>query len=257
MKVNDIEQFLSEVFPKENALDYDNVGLIAGDREKVVSAILVSLDLTSKSIAAAKECGANLIVTHHPILFGGIKALTMDDYVGRTLVELIKSGISVISCHTNLDLTDEFGNLAIAELLGAADARHLDGAVCGVVYELNSAEPVTLKQYCRKVAGDLKCSGIITINDPQNKVNKVFIQGGSFDEDSVRALIRDGVDTVISGEIKHHVCVGLGQMGINTIIAGHSATEQAYLPKMAKVLSEKFPGIDITVNYNNEVSSIL
>ena len=257
MKVNDIEQFLSEVFPKENALDYDNVGLIAGDREKVVSAILVSLDLTSKSIAAAKECGANLIVTHHPIIFGGIKALTMDDYVGRTLVELIKSGISVISCHTNLDLTDEFGNLAIAELLGAADARHLDGAVCGVVYELNSAEPVTLKQYCRKVAGDLKCSGIITINDPQNKVNKVFIQGGSFDEDSVRALIRDGVDTVISGEIKHHVCVGLGQMGINTIIAGHSATEQAYLPKMAKVLSEKFPGIDITVNYNNEVSSIL
>lgn len=257
MKVNDIEQFLSEVFPKENALDYDNVGLIAGDREKVVSAILVSLDLTSKSIAAAKECGANLIVTHHPIIFGGIKALTMDDYVGRTLVELIKSGISVISCHTNLDLTDEFGNLAIAELLGASDARHLDGAVCGVVYELNSAEPVTLKQYCRKVAGDLKCSGIITINDPQNKVNKVFIQGGSFDEDSVRALIRDGVDTVISGEIKHHVCVGLGQMGINTIIAGHSATEQAYLPKMAKVLSEKFPGIDITVNYNNEVSSIL
>ena len=198
MKVNDIEQFLSEVFPKENALDYDNVGLIAGDREKVVSAILVSLDLTSKSIAAAKECGANLIVTHHPIIFGGIKALTMDDYVGRTLVELIKSGISVISCHTNLDLTDEFGNLAIAELLGAADARHLDGAVCGVVYELNSAEPVTLKQYCRKVAGDLKCSGIITINDPQNKVNKVFIQGGSFDEDSVRALIRDGVDTGIS-----------------------------------------------------------
>ena len=257
MKVNDIEQFLSEVFPKENALDYDNVGLIAGDRDKVVSAILVSLDLTSKSIAAAKECGANLIVTHHPIIFGGIKALTMDDYVGRTLVELIKSGISVISCHTNLDLTDEFGNLAIAELLGATDAKHLDGAVCGVVYELNSSEPVTLKQYCRKVADDLKCSGIITINDPQNKVNKVFIQGGSFDEDSVHALIREGVDTVISGEIKHHVCVGLGQMGINTIIAGHSATEQAYLPKMAKVLSEKFPGIDITVNYNNEVSSIL
>ena len=257
MKVNDIEQFLSEVFPKENALDYDNVGLIAGDRDKVVSAILVSLDLTSKSIAAAKECGANLIVTHHPIIFGGIKALTMDDYVGRTLVELIKSGISVISCHTNLDLTDEFGNLAIAGLLGATDAKHLDGAVCGVVYELNSSEPVTLKQYCRKVADDLKCSGIITINDPQNKVNKVFIQGGSFDEDSVHALIREGVDTVISGEIKHHVCVGLGQMGINTIIAGHSATEQAYLPKMAKVLSEKFPGIDITVNYNNEVSSIL
>ena len=257
MNVNDIESYLNEVFPQENALEYDNVGLIAGDREKVVSAIVVSLDLTSKAIAAAKSCGANLIVTHHPIIFGGIKALTMDDYVGRTLVELIKSGISVISCHTNLDLTDEFGNLAIAEMLGVTDAKHLDGAVCGVVYELNTNAPVTLREYCKKIASDLKCSGLITINDPQNIVNKVFIQGGSFDEDSVDVILKNKVDTVISGEIKHHICVGLGQMGVNTIIAGHSATEQAYLPKMAKMLSEKFPGIDITVNYNNEVSSIL
>ena len=257
MQVNDIEMYLNEVFPKENALDYDNVGLIAGNREKVVSAILVSLDLTSKAIAAAKECGANLIVTHHPIIFGGIKALTMDDYVGRTLVELINSGISVISCHTNLDLTDEFGNLAIAEALGVNYAKHLDGSVCGVFYEIGSEEPVTLKEYCKTIAEGLKCSGIITINDPQNKVKKVFIQGGSFDEDSVDAILKAGIDTVVSGEIKHHVCVGLGQMGINTVIAGHSATEQAYLPKMAKLLSEKFKGIDITVNYNNEVSSIL
>ena len=257
MNVNDIELYLNEVFPQENALEYDNVGLIAGDREKVVSAIIVSLDLTSKAIAAAKASGANLIVTHHPIIFGGIKALTMDDYVGRTLVELIKSGISVISCHTNLDLTDEFGNLAIAEMLGVTDAKHLDGAVCGVYYELNSNEPVTLKQYCQKIASDLKCSGLITINDPQNRVNKVFVQGGSFDEDSVGVILKNNIDTVISGEIKHHICVGLGQMGVNTIIAGHSATEQAYLPKMAKLLSEKYPGIDITVNYNNEVSSIL
>jgi dinuclear metal center YbgI/SA1388 family protein len=257
MQVNDIDKYLSEVFPPENALDYDNVGLIAGNRDKVVSAILVSLDLTSKAIQAAKACGANLIVTHHPIIFGGIKALTMDDYVGRTLVELVHSGISVISCHTNLDMTDEFGNLAIADLLGAKDAKHLDGSVCGVVYEIDSEETVTLKDYCRKVANDLKCSGIITINDPQNKVRKVFIQGGAFDEDSVDAILKNGIDTVVSGEIKHHICVGLGQMGVNTIIAGHSATEQAYLPKMAKLLSEKFPGIDITVNYNNEVSSIL
>ena len=257
MKVNDIESFLSEVFPKENAMDYDNVGLISGDREKVVSAILVSLDLTSKSIAAAKEAGANLIVTHHPIIFGGIKALTMDDYVGRTLVELIRSGISVVSCHTNLDLTDEFGNLAIAEKLGAEDAKHLDGSVCGVVYELNTSDRITLKQYCKHVADSLGCSGIITINNPENYVNKIFVQGGSFDEDSVDALLKNGVDTVISGEIKHHICVGLEQMGINTIIAGHSATEQVYLPKIKNLLSEKFPGIEITVNYNNEVSSIL
>ena len=114
MKVSDVVSFLNGIFPPENALDYDNVGLIAGDRNQEVTGIVVSLDLTSKAIESAKSSGANLIVTHHPIIFGGISNLTADDYVGRTLIELIKSGMSVISCHTNLDLTEEFGDLAIA-----------------------------------------------------------------------------------------------------------------------------------------------
>ena len=255
MKVNDIESYLNEVFPPENALSYDNVGLIAGDRDKVVSAIVVSLDLTGKAIACAKSSGANLIVTHHPIIFGGIKSLTMDDYVGKTLVELIQSGLSVISCHTNLDLTGEFGDLAIAEKLEAVSPKHLEGSVCGVVFELENES--TVKEYSSWVCERLGSSGIITINDPESRVKKIFVQGGAFDEDSMEVVIKSGVDTVISGEIKHHICVGLEQMGVNTIIAGHSATEQAYLPKMEKLLSEKFPGINITVNYNNEVSSIL
>ena len=255
MNVNDLEIFLNEAFPVENALDYDNVGLIAGDRNKIVTAILVSLDLTDKAIEAAKEVGANVIVTHHPIIFGGIKRLTLDDCTGKTLIKLVQSGISVIACHTNLDLTDEFGNLAIASKLGAEEPKRLEGAVCGVAYEL--PEDMKLKDYCRKVVSDLGTSGVITINNPENKVRNVFVQGGAFDEDSLEAVIKGGVDTVLSGEIKHHICVGLEQMGINSIIAGHSATEQAYLPKIKQMLSEKYPGISITVNYNNEVSSIL
>ena len=255
MNVNDLELFLNGTFPVENALSYDNVGLIAGDRNKIVTAILVSLDLTDKAIEAAKEVGANVIVTHHPIIFGGIKRLTLDDCTGKTLIKLVQSGISVIACHTNLDLTDEFGNLAIASKLGAEEPKRLEGSVCGVLYELPM--DMKLNAYCRKVVADLGSSGVITINNPDNTVRKVFIQGGSFDEDSLEAVIKAGVDTVVSGEIKHHICVGLEQMGINTIIAGHSATEQAYLPKIKQMLSEKYPGISITVNYNNEVSSIL
>ena len=171
------------------------------------------------------------------------------------MIKLVQSGISVIACHTNLDLTDEFGNLAIASKLGAEEPKRMEGAVCGVVYELPM--DMKLNDYCRKVVSDLGTSGIITINNPENKVRKVFVQGGAFDEDSIETVIKGGVDTVLSGEIKHHICVGLEQMGINTIIAGHSATEQAYLPKIKQLLSEQYPGISITVNYNNEVSSIL
>lgn len=255
MNVYDIEQYLNSRFPVDNALDYDNVGLIAGDRDKVVSAIVISLDLTDKAIEEARNSGANLIITHHPVIFGGIKTLTMDDATGRTLVSLIKSGISVIACHTNLDLTDEFGNLAIADKLGAVEPEAVEGVTCGVVFELE--EETTLKDYCSLVVEKLGSSGVITINNPENIVKKIFVQGGAFDENSIDGVIKCGADTVISGEIKHHICVGLEQMGINTVIAGHSATEQAYLPKMKQLLSEKYPGITITVNYNNEVSSIL
>ena len=257
MRISDVESFLNGKFPPENALEYDNVGLIAGDRGSEVTGIVVSLDLTSKAVVAAKNAGANLIVTHHPIIFGGINNLTTDDYVGRTLIELIKSGMSVISCHTNLDLTEEFGDLAIAEKLGIYNAKPLDGAVCGVVFDLNYNNRITLKDYCKEVALGLGTSGIITINNPDNYVSKVFVQGGAFDEGSVPAIIKSGVDTVLSGEIKHHVCVELEEYGINTVIAGHSATEQIYLEKLKGMLSEKFPSLKFIVNYNNEKASVI
>ena len=78
MRISDVESFLNGKFPPENALEYDNVGLIAGDRNSEVTGIVVSLDLTSKAIVAAKNAGANLIVTHHPIIFGGINNLTTE-----------------------------------------------------------------------------------------------------------------------------------------------------------------------------------
>ena len=85
----------------------------------------------------------------------------------------------------------------------------------------------------------------------------MFVQGGAFDEDSVPAIIAAGCDTVVSGEIKHHVTVMLEELGINSIIAGHSATEQVYLPKLAKLLSDQFPQIKFIVNNNNESASVI
>ena len=151
-------------------------------------------------------------------------------------------------------MTDEYGNLAIAKALGADDAKHLEGTGCGVVFETKEE---SLHEFVLKVRKALKASGIITINDPSNKVKKVFAQGGAFDEDSIPAILANGVDTVVSGEIKHHVCVELEECGVNSVIAGHSATEQIYLEKLRETLSEKFPSIKFIVNYNNEKASVI
>lgn len=254
MKISDVTGYLDECFPRENAMDYDNVGVLAGDPDKAVTACVLSLDLTRKAVEFARQSGADLIVTHHPVIFGGIKTLNVETYKGRILTNLIRSGISCYACHTNLDMTDEFGNLAIADALGAESPVHLEGTSCGTVFEQDEE---SLKDFAFRVRQALGASGIITINDPGNKVKKVLVQGGAFDEDSIPAVISSGVDTVLSGEIKHHICVELEEYGINTVIAGHSATEQIYLEKLREKLSERFPSLKFIVNYNNEKASVI
>ncbi len=253
MKIRDITNFLDGQFPRESALDYDNPGLIAGDYERTATGCIISLDCTSKAIEAARKNGLNLIITHHPLIFGGIENVSADNTTGRLIQQLIRSDISCFACHTNLDLTGEFGNLAIAEAIGVSDAVHLDGTVCGVVFECDE----NVRSLAKRLSEGLRTSGVITINDPNNKVTKVFIQGGAFDEESIPAIAASGCDTVVSGEIKHHLTVMLEEMGINTIIAGHSATEQVYLPKIAKMLTEQFPQMKFIVNNNNESASVI
>ena len=254
MTISEVTGFLDQCFPRENAMEYDNVGMLAGDPDRAVTACVLSLDLTAKAIDCARKSGADLIITHHPIIFGGINTLSTETYKGRLLTNLIRSGISCYACHTNLDMTDEFGNLAIASALGAEEPTHLAGTECGIIYEIKQE---TLREFAEKTKKALGASGIITINNPDNKVSKVFVQGGAFDEDSIPAIVRSGADTVLSGEIKHHVCVELEECGINTVIAGHSATEQIYLPKLREKLSQQFPSLNFIVNYNNEKASVI
>ncbi|MBP5262463.1 MAG: Nif3-like dinuclear metal center hexameric protein [Clostridiales bacterium] len=250
--VDDIALFLEEVFPLENSEDYDNCGLITGDRSQPVKRCILSLDTTGKAVKCAVDNKADMIITHHPLIFGGILSVTEDDYKGRLIRKMTKQDIANYACHTNLDLTDEFGNRAIAEALCGVDIAPLEGVSCGVVFSPGYINYMTLGKFLKLIENSLNASGCITICDQSRKVEKVFCQGGAFDESSIPAIIDNGIDTVISGEIKHHICVLLDELGISTIIAGHSATEQAYLPKLEKLLSKTFNDVEFIVNYNDE-----
>ncbi|SCW42767.1 dinuclear metal center protein, YbgI/SA1388 family [Ruminococcaceae bacterium YRB3002] len=250
--VDDIAIFLEKVFPIENSEEYDNCGLIAGDREQKVSRVVLSLDTTSKAVECAIKNKADLIITHHPLIFGGILSVSEDDYKGRLLRRMTKNDISNYACHTNLDMTDDFGNTAIAEALCGVNVEPLEGVACGVTFEPGYIDYMTLGRFIKVIENSLNCSGCISICDQSRKVGKVFCQGGSFDESSIPAIIDNGIDTVISGEIKHHICVLLDELGISTIIAGHSATEQVYLPKLKKLLEDNFEDVEFILNFNNE-----
>lgn len=253
-KIKNITDYLDSLFPQENALSYDNPGLTVGTLDEYTDSVVVTLDCTYKTLALCDEKNSNLIISHHPMIFGGIKNVNLDTPEGRLVGKLIRHKVSLYACHTNLDVNEEFSNCTIAEALGYPDAEHLDGTVCGVYYELNKKD--TLGAYAKKVTEALDASGVITINNPDNKVSKVFIQGGAFDEDSIPAIIENDIDLVISGEIKHHLCVKLEMYGISTIIAGHNATERMYLPKLKNTLKEAFPDLNVFVDFGNERVSL-
>ena len=104
MKCQEIIERIEKRFPQEYACSWDNVGLLAGDRQQEVDRVYIALDATDEVIEAAVSSGAGLLLTHHPMIFGGLKAVTTDDYAGERLIRLIKNGISYYAMHTNYDV---------------------------------------------------------------------------------------------------------------------------------------------------------
>ena len=118
-EVGQIFEYLNELAPVELKMDFDNVGLLVGNAEAKVEKCLVALDITDEVIEEAIRLGTQLIVSHHPIIFGAIKSVTADDLVGRKIIALIRNDISAICMHTNLDIAEGGVNDALMSALNA------------------------------------------------------------------------------------------------------------------------------------------
>lgn len=127
MLVNDLTGFLFKMFPPTNQESYDNVGLLAGDGKDKIKGVLITLDITAEVVEEAIQKGCNVIVSHHPVIFGGLKRITPETYTGKTLIKAIQHGISLIAMHTNADNIDYGVNYKIGEKLGVENMRPLVG----------------------------------------------------------------------------------------------------------------------------------
>ncbi|MBR1796668.1 MAG: Nif3-like dinuclear metal center hexameric protein [Clostridiales bacterium] len=251
-RIKDITDYLDELFPKETAEDYDNPGLMTGKRDQKVTGVVLSLDATSGAIMKCKQTGSNLLLTHHPLIFGGIDTVCEEDTNGLLLSAMIRNDITCYAAHTNLDKNSEYSNFVLARKLGAVpeSVRELEGTSCGAYFELPSA--VALGEYMKTIRDALDCSGVISINNAGNTFRKVFVQGGAFDEDSIPSVRDSGAELVVSGEIKHHVTLLLAHMGILSVIAGHNATERVFVENLMTVLQEKFKDVPFYYDEGHE-----
>lgn len=240
-RVGEIESALFEIAPHGCAMDWDNVGLLAGKPDREVRKVLVSLDITEAVAEEAGRWGADLIVAHHPIIFHGQKTLTDRDVVGRRLLRLVEGGVCAICMHTNLDTAEGGVNDVLAERLCLRDFYRLEET--GVLRAGTVDEPMALRDFVARVAKSLGCNGV-RYADAGRTVFRVAVGGGACGEFQ-DAAIRAGCDTFVTSDLGYHQLLDARENGINLIDAGHFPTEDPVCHELISYLQARFPSLQI------------
>ena len=242
--IREIEQALFDWAPRSGAMEWDNVGLLVGDPEASVHKVLVALDVTEQVADEAAAWGAELIVAHHPLMncaWTPVQTVRTDNYQGRLLTKLIRSGVGAICMHTNLDVAPGGVNDALAEALELVDPGPLAEDGIGRVGTLKAALP--LEQFNRLVAEKLGCTGL-RYCDAGREVSRVAVGGGAC-VDYLDQAVAAGCDSFVTADAGYHDFQNAFNKGINLIDAGHFPTENVICPKLAAYVRSHFPGVEL------------
>ena len=244
MRCQDILDKIEARYPRKYACDWDNVGLLAGSRERDVDTVYIALDATDEVVDAASECGAQLLLTHHPMIFGGLKSVTTDDYVGERLIRLIRNDISYYAMHTNYDVMG-MAELA-ADMLDLKDRKVLeevlDGEGIGRVGDLPRS--MTLEECANFVKGRFRLPNVKIFGEPEKQVQRAAICPGSGKSEAKPALSM-GAEVYITGDIDHHTGIDMADCGMAIIDAGHYGVEHIYIADMEQFLKENCPELRV------------
>ena len=243
MKCNDILNNLLKVMPKELAMSWDNVGLLAGSSEKEVKNIVVCLDLSEKLIEKAISFKADLIVSHHPLIFSPIKNVTDKTSVGKRLVSLIKNDISYIALHTNYDIAAGCMSDLVAERIGlfgeplekTESVEDIDVGI-GKVGDLE--KPLKISEIAELVKERFNLPHLRVFDGGEDRlISRIAISPGS-GKGMYKAAYEKRASLLISGDISHHDAVDALELGVATIDAGHYGLEHIFIADMAQRLRD-------------------
>lgn len=261
--VKDILRYLDEKAPFYSQLGFDNSGFLVGRGDKEVNRILVALDITEDVIHEAAELNADLIVSHHPVIWDGAKSVTDETLLGRKLLALISNDIAAICAHTNLDAAKGGVNDSLAAVLGLKDTSLLktygfyeDGTAYGIeqVGTL-PGEAISLPEFAVIVKEKLGSNGVRYV-DAGRPVHKVAVGGGSCSS-SMKDVLAAGCDTFVTADVKYDGFLDAKAMGLNLIDAGHYPTENVVCPVLISWLKQGFFDVNVTFSAHKEVFSYL
>ena len=241
--VNDILQFLETLAPRDLKMDWDNVGLLCGSPRQEVTKILVALDPFEAVCDEAAEIGAELIVTHHPLIFIAPKAITDETSVGRCIMDLCRHGISAINAHTNLDCAEGGVNDVLADTLGLQDIQVTGNEE---LLRAGNIQSQSLSQFLAHVKTALGCEGLRYV-DGGKPVRKVAVGGGAC-AGELQDAVAAGCDTFVTADVKYNQFWDAQDLGINLIDAGHFYTENPVITVVAKKIAAQFPEIEVCIS---------
>ena len=251
MTVQEILDYLQTLAPAYMKYDWDNVGLLLGSREKEVKKVLVALDPFMDVCEEAAQLGADLLITHHPLIFRPCKSVTEDDPVGRSILFLASHGISAVNVHTNLDCAPGGVNDVLANTLELSDVQMIDpiGENYGLLRK-GSVSPQSLETFLAHVKEKLG-TPVLRYADAGRAVKVVAVGGGACG-DEYEAALRAGCDTLVTADVKYNHFWDAKELGINLIDAGHYYTENPVCPVLAKKLQEAFPHLEVVLSAHKD-----
>ena len=246
--VNDIINYMDSLAPRELKADWDNVGLNCGSRTAPVTKILVALDPFEHVCREAAEWGADLLVTHHPLIFRPWPMVTDDAAITRGLMTLVRHNISHFCAHTNLDSAEGGVNDVLAAALGLQNVAHVEQDKHGML-RCGQVEEQSLAHFLSHVKAALHCQGL-RYCDSGKPVRKVAVGGGGCAGGLYDAILA-GCDTFVTSDIKYNDFWDAYEQGLNLIDAGHFCTENPVVAVLAAKLQENFPEIQVKISENH------
>ena len=252
MTVTELYRYLNEKIPTSLSCEWDNDGLMCcPDGEQEVVRVLVTLDITADAVRAATASDCDVIISHHPLIFKGLKAVNNESFVAAKVIDLIKSGISAFSFHTRLDALDSGVNDVLADRLGVKNTVPFgsDGEAIGRIGTLDA--PMRLADFAAHVKSALGAPAVLCA-DAGCEVYRVALLGGE-GEDDLSAARAAGADTYVSGRLGYHTMTDAPENGINLIEAGHFYTEHPVCERLATLVAEADPAIECVRFFSNKI----
>ncbi len=251
--VESIRDYFEQIIPSYMKMDFDNVGLLVGFCNAEVHTVLTALDITDAVIDEAIEEGAQLIVSHHPLIFDPMKRITDDDAKGRKIISLIQNGISAICLHTNLDTAEGGVNDCLMQALGGhvtglldPHGAHPDGRPYGVSRLGQLPVPVEFRDFLARTKQRLHSNGLRYV-DGGRPVYKLACCGGAGGSDMWKAAAA-GCDTYVTADLKYDHFLSAKELGLNLIDADHFCTENVVVPYLKRLLCEWDPALDVRIS---------